>query len=92
MPSSASPTTVMPITDPPAKATLRAASMPCVARMAVRELAAVATRMPKKPAAAEQSAPSTKDRACRRSAPLFASARNAAAQQYEGHEYGVLPA
>ena len=51
----------MPITLPPKKATARAPGRPWRAAAAVRTLALVATRMPMKPARAEQKAPVTKE-------------------------------
>ena len=60
-PRAARPTTLMPITAPPEKATIRAGLRPLRAALVVRTLAAVATRMPKKPASPEQTAPTTKD-------------------------------
>ena len=59
-PTTPSPTTLMPMTDPPVKATLRAVFKLSRAAAAVRKLAAVATRMPKKPASPEHMAPTTK--------------------------------
>ena len=54
----------MPMTEPPEKATANARFMPpSRAACAVRTLARVATRMPKKPARIEKSAPATKQTA-----------------------------
>ena len=57
-----SPTTDIPITEPPAKATRSAGAIEARAAFAVRTLAAVATRIPNQPATAEQSAPIRKER------------------------------
>jgi hypothetical protein len=57
-PSRPSAATVSPMTEPPKKATERAAAAPCVcAAVVVRTLARVAVYMPKKPASIEHTAP-----------------------------------
>ena len=77
----ARPTTVMPMTAPPLKATSRAGARPMRAAAVVRTLAFVATRMPAQPATADATAPSTKERAMsglRASSPSLAKARSTA--------------
>ena len=59
-PSSARPTTVMPMTAPPLKATLSALGRLSRAAKVVRTLASVATFMPAQPAAPLATAPTTK--------------------------------
>ena len=60
MESRARPTTRRPVTAPPLKAVRRAAVRPFEAASAVRTLAITAIRMPKKPAARLQAAPTIK--------------------------------
>ena len=55
------PTTPIPITDPPANATSSALPRLVRAAFVVLTFALVATRIPIKPASAEQNAPKTKD-------------------------------
>ncbi len=55
------PTTPMPMTEPPAKATSSALPRLVRAALVVRTLAFVATRIPMKPASAELMAPIRKD-------------------------------
>ncbi len=57
IPINPSPTTDMPMTAPPEKATARALFCPCWAAAAVRTLAFVATVMPMYPASIELAAP-----------------------------------
>ena len=64
-PSKPSPTTPSPITDPPAKAIASPSPRLLRAAWVVRTLALVATRMPIKPAKAEQNAPPTNETATR---------------------------
>ncbi len=78
MPNRPRPTTHMPMTVPPEKATWRAAGSPCRAAWVVRMLDAVATFIPKNPDRPEQNAPTTKDTATRRTGPLLPKARSAA--------------
>ena len=53
----ASPTTDIPMTEPPAKAMRSAGTIDVRAAFAVRTFAEVATRIPKNPATAEANAP-----------------------------------
>ena len=63
-PSSPSEATASPMMDPPKNATARASSRPLVcAATVVRTFARVAVRMPMRPAAADATAPATKERA-----------------------------
>src|SRR5690606_20945255 len=62
-PKTPRPTTPRPMTEPPAKATSRALPKEVLAACVVLTLALVATRIPIKPARAEQMAPTTKDTA-----------------------------
>ena len=57
------PTTVIPITAPPGKATRMASASPSRAPWAVRALARVAICIPKNPARMEHAAPRTKETA-----------------------------
>ena len=57
MPNSASPATLKPITAPPLNASGSALAAPSRAALAVRLLAAVAMRMPMKPATDDSTAP-----------------------------------
>jgi len=88
------PTTPRPITEPPAKAISSALPRLVRAAWVVRTFARVATRMPMKPAAAEQSAPPTKARAisgeepgCR--APLQPSSSATASTKTERTRYSA---
>jgi len=69
MPKMPTPTTVIPMTEPPEKAILNASFIPLVAAKAVFPFARVATFIPKKPEMALQKAPSTNDTA--RGTPSF---------------------
>ena len=62
-PRTPSPTTPSPITEPPAKATSSALPSDFLAALVVLTLALVATRIPIKPAKAEQTAPTINDNA-----------------------------
>ena len=62
-PRTPNPTTPIPMTLPPAKATSRALPNPVRAALVVRTFALVATFMPMNPAIAEHKAPSTNDNA-----------------------------
>ena len=59
------PTTLIPMTEPPLNATIRALFKLSRAACVVRVFAAVATRIPKKPASPLQSAPIKNDRPTR---------------------------
>ena len=83
-PSREKPTTLMPMTLPPMKATRSAPGSPVWAAAVVRTLAAVATRMPTKPASAEQPAPRAKASPWKLKGPQFSAASTAATTTTKG--------
>ena len=69
-----SPTTLIPITEPPEKATFNALFIPfSIAALAVLTLALVATFIPKYPARAENTAPTKKDTAVCQFMPIIST-------------------
>ncbi|OPZ59564.1 MAG: hypothetical protein BWY88_00718 [Synergistetes bacterium ADurb.Bin520] len=95
MPRSPTPTTVMPMTVPPVKATRKAGFMPWMAEKAVFALALVATFMPTNPERALQRAPNTKDTAeatpiCQKSN-TPTTATKGASQRYSRNKKAMAP-
>ena len=72
------PTTLIPITEPPVKATFSASERLFRAAFVVLTLAAVATRIPIYPARADEIAPIIKDKATKRLLPLLPRKRSIA--------------
>jgi hypothetical protein len=85
IPAMAKPTTLSPMTLPPANDIRSASPSPLLrAALAVRAFACVATLIPIKPERPEQTAPRAKATACSLRGPLFVRARRAATSTTKG--------